>query len=147
MNGIKLKKKLANHITKNGKKQISEKIVAKTFKRIQKSQKKNYTEIIKLSITNATPTFKIIELTDKKRKKKSIKEVPTFLSNYNFRTSWGIKYLAKTSKLQINQATFLKKMENEFIVTAKFESQTITLKNSFQNKVLQEKKYFRYYRW
>lgn len=147
MKKTELKKKLTNHITKNGKKEISEKILTKTFKRIQRYQKKNYTDIVKLSLTNATPTFKMIELTDKKRKKKSVKEIPTFLSNYKSRTSWGIKYLTKSSNLQKNHTTFFKKMENEFLITAKSESQTVTLKNNFQNKALQEKKYFRFYRW
>jgi len=147
MKEIKLKKKLGNHITKNGKKQISEKILTKTFKRIQKCQKKFYVGIVKLSLTNATPSFKMVELTDKKRKKKSVKEIPTFLSNYKYRTSWGMKYLTKVSNLQKNQSTFLKKMKNELLITAKSDSQAITLKNNFQSKVLQEKKYFKFYRW
>lgn len=147
MKQTELKKKLANHITKNGKKQISEIILTKTFKQIQKFEKKSYTDIVKLSLINATPAFKMIELTEKKRKKKFVKEIPIFLSNYKLRTSWGIKYLAKASNLQKNQTAFFKKIESEFLITAKSASQTITLKNNFQNKALQKKKYFRLYRW
>ena len=66
---VELQKKLINHIIKNGKKHKSEKNIAKSFKATQKNQKKNHGKITKLSILNTIPTFKIIKLTDKKRRR------------------------------------------------------------------------------
>lgn len=142
-----LKKKLINHIAKNGKKHKSEKTITKSFKATQKSQKKNHGKITKLSIINTIPTFKIIKLTDKKRKRKSIREIPTLVSSYTSRVSLGLKYLIKTTTTQTKQTTFFEKFKNELLLGANSENAAITIKNSFQTKALQEKKYFRFYRW
>jgi len=74
------KKKLFNHLTKNGQKEVIEKVMIKSNKQIQKHNKKNYNEIIKLSRLNTLPTFKIIKLTNSKTRKKSTKEIPMFIS-------------------------------------------------------------------
>jgi len=142
----KLKKKLLNHILKNGKKPISEKIITKSFKSIQKLQNKSHHEILKLTILNLTPMFRIIKLKNKRRKKKSTKEIPAFVSTYKYRTSWSLKYLTKSSILKINN-NFSNKLKNEILSSAKDEGNTIVLKNELQNKALKQKKYFRYYRW
>ena len=143
-----LQKKLINHITKNGKKHKSEKAILKSFKATQKSQKKNHEKITKLSILNTIPTFKIIKLTNKKRRKKSIKEIPTLVSSYSSRVSLGLKYLIKTTAItQTKQAAFFKKFKNELLLGANLENSATTMKNNFQTKALQEKKYFRFYRW
>lgn len=140
----KSKKKLLNHILQNGKKQISEKILTKSFKSIQKSQKKSHTEIVKLAILNSTPMFRILKLKNKRRKKNSVKEIPAFLSNYTYRTSWSLKYLVKTSKLNngiSNQLT------HEIMSSIIHEGNAVTFKDELQNKTLPKKKYFRHYRW
>ena len=136
------KNKTINHILKNGKKQISEEILKKSFKSLQKVQKKSHNEIIKQSILNSTPTFRIIKL----KRKKSKQEVPAFLSTYDYRTSWGLKYLIKTvtSKTKNN---FYKQLEQEILDTAKFTSETIKFKEELQKTTLQKKKYFKFYRW
>ena len=66
----KLKQKILNYFLKNGKKQNCENTLLKTIKYIQKSNKKSHTEIMKLSILNTTPIFRIIKLKQKKKKKK-----------------------------------------------------------------------------
>ena len=144
-----LQNKLINHVTKNGKKQKSEKNIAKSFKATQKSQKKNHGKLTKLSILNTIPIFKIVKLTNKKRRKKSVKEIPTLVSNYNSRVSLSLKYLIKTtnSATLSKQKTFLTKFKNELLLGAKSENQAHTIKQNFQTKALTEKKYFRYYRW
>lgn len=144
-----LRKKLINNVTQDGKKQTSEKNVAKSFKAAQKSQKKNHGKITKLSVLNTIPIFKIIRLTDKKRRKKSIREIPTLVSNYNSRVSLGLKYLIKSvnSSTPNKENTFLKNFKNELIAGAETENQAVTIKQNFQMKAVNEKKYFRYYRW
>ena len=67
MEKLKLKKKILNHILKDGKKKTSEKILTRSFKSIQKSQKKSHNDIMKLSIINLTPTFRVIKLKNNKR--------------------------------------------------------------------------------
>lgn len=141
------KEKLQNHLTKNGKKQIIEKTLNKSLKQAQKFQKKNSNQITKLAILNATPIFNLVELTNKKRRKKSIREIPTFLSNQNSRISLGLKYLITALKLQTKPHNLTTKLKNELLLTSKLESKAVTLKENSQNKVLNEKKYFRHYRW
>lgn len=146
-NKEKLKKKFLKHILKNGKKSISEKILNKSFKSLQKSQKKSHGEILRLAILNSTPIFRIIKLKNKRRKKKSIKEIPAFLSTYKYRTSWGLKYLINTSNLKTNNTIFSDQLNRSILESAKHTSSTITFKNELQSKALEKKKYFRHYRW
>lgn len=146
-NQQKLKGKILNHIFKDGKKKTSEKILIKSFKTIQKFQKKPHSEITKLSIINATPTFRIIKLKNKRRKKKkAVKEIPAFLSTYMFRLSWALKYIVtgttkKTSNLFYNQ------LKDEILLNTKHEGNAVKLKDELQNQALQKKKYFKHYRW
>lgn len=147
-NKLKLKEKILNHIFKNGKKKTSEKILCKSFKTIQKLQKKSHSEILKLSVINSTPTFRVIKLkSNKRRKKKSIKEIPAFLSTYMFRSSWALKYLIQNSQKNYGINTFYNRLQNETILSAKHEGTTVKLKNEVQSQALQKKKYFRHYRW
>jgi len=90
--------------------------------------------------------FRVIKLKNKRRKKKSIKEIPAFLSTYLYRTSWSLKYLSKTLSSKIDNG-FSNKLKHEILSSAKHESSTITLKNELQNKAFEKKKYFRHYRW
>ena len=141
-----IKKKLLNHILKSGKKQISEKILTKSFKSIQKYKKKPHYQILKLAIINTTPMFRLIKLKKKNRKKKSIKEIPAFLSNYIYRTSCSLKYLIKISALRTDNI-FFNKLKQEILSSAAHKSNTVMFKNELQNRILLKKKYFRHYRW
>lgn len=145
-NKEKLKKKLLKHILKNGKKPVSEKILTKSFKSIQKFQKKSHKEILRLAVINSTPMFRVIKLRNKRRKKKSIKEIPAFLSTYTYRTSWGLKYLAKASTSKTDNI-FSNQLKHEILSSARRESNTVMLKNELQYKALEKKKYFKHYRW
>lgn len=138
----KTKKKVINHIFKNGKKQISEKILRNSFKSLQKTQKKPHNEIFKQTILNSTPIFRIIKL----KRKKSKLEIPAFLSFYTCRTSWGLKYLVKASRFKINNV-FYKQLEKEILSSAKATGEAVKFKEELQKNSLQKKKYFKYYRW
>lgn len=137
------KKKLLNHILKNGKKQISEKIFKTCNKLLQKSQKKSHNELLKQTILNTTPAFKIISL--KKRKGKV--EIPVFLSSIIHRTSWGIKSLVKTVKISKQNNVFFKQLKSEIESSFRAESKTVKTNEELQQQILQKKKYFKYYRW
>lgn len=141
------KNKLLNHLIRSGKKQIIEKTITKSFKQIQKDQKKNCKNIIKLAVLNSIPAFKVVKLENKKGRKTSVKEIPTFVSNYNFRVSWGLKYLVESLE-SVPQNKLYTKLKNEFLLAAKAESKTLkTLKETSQIRALKEKKYFKYFRW
>ena len=142
----KLKEKLLNHIFDNGKKKTSEKLTKKLFKSIQKDQKKSHNELIKLAIINSTSTFRIIKLKNTRRKrKKTTKEIPAFLSNYIYRTSWALKYLTNPIDKKTNY--YLKHLKQELVLNAKNQGNNIKLKNELQDQTIKKKKYFRYYRW
>jgi ribosomal protein S7 len=114
---------------------------------MQKSQKKSHNEVIKLSIINSTPTFRIIKLkNNRRRKKKSIKEIPAFLSTYMFRSSWSLKYLVKASNKKTSNI-FYNQLKDEALLNAKHEGNAVKFKDELQNQALQKKKYFRHYRW
>lgn len=142
MNKTILKKKITNHIFKNGKKQVSEKILKNSFKSIQKIQKKSHKEILKQTIVNTVPTFRIIKL----KKRKSILEIPAFLSSYEYRTSWGLKYLVKifTSK---TKNPFYKELKKEVLSNNINTNEAIKFRDELQKTALKKKKYFKYYRW
>lgn len=144
---IELKKKLTNHITKDGKKGICEKEILRSFKAAQKSQKKNHAKIAKLSVVNTIPVFKIVKLTNKKRRKKSVREIPVLVSSYKARVSLGLKYLIKAIKSQPVKASFSEKFKSELLSGAVSDNNAIVTKNSVQTRALAEKKYFRFYRW
>ena len=141
------KNKLANHILKQGKKQVSEKIIKKSFISNQKNKKKNHIEIMKVSILNTTPSFRLIKLKNKKRRKKSIKEIPTFLSHNLFRMSWSIKHLIAISKEKSNKNLFFEKLNEEILLNALLKGTTTDLTHEMHKKTVKLKKSFRFYRW
>ena len=141
------KKILGNHLTKNGQKYKIEKIIIKSLKQTQKQQKKNTKNIIKISIMKIIPTFRLIKLTNKRRRKKSIKQIPAYLSSSRFRSSWGLKNLIKKSADEISNTTLDKNLTNKFLLTAKLQNKNIELKTTQQTESSKEKKYFRHYRW
>jgi len=135
------KKVTINHILQNGKKQTSEKVLKSTVKSIQKSEKKSHNEIFKIAIFNSMPTFRIIKL----KRRKSLLEIPTYLSTYNFRASWGIKYITKGS--DSNHIFCKQQLKNEILSNASSTIQTVKPKDEIQKNVLKKKKYFKHYRW
>ena len=86
-----------NQLVKKGKKQMVEKEVTKSLKQAQKNEKKNVSFIVKQSALNTMPVFRFVKLTNKRRKKKTVKKIPAFLSDTNFRSSWGLKNLTNFS--------------------------------------------------
>ena len=147
-NSIKLKRKIMHYFLKNGKKQNCESTQLKVLKSIQKSTKQSHIEVIKLSILNMTPIFRVIKLKEKKRKKKkgisNVKEIPAFLSNKTFRASWALKLLITTTK---NDTKFSNQLKNEILLSSHSNTNTKSLKNELQKRALKKKNLFRRYRW
>ena len=148
MKNIETKRKIINHIMDNGGKKTSEKIVLKTIKNLQKNSKKQTKQIIQLAIVNATPTFKLHKIENKKQKKRNrkVREVPAFISKQTSRTSSAIKFILSSIEKKSNKKLY-KKLNQEILLTSEHKGNAIDFKNSLQKQVILKKHLFKYYRW
>lgn len=117
-----------------GKKNKSELILFKNFKKIQKEYGKDSTEIIKLSIINSSPFFNIKKI---KRKRKNLIEFP-FLLNKKTRIMYSFK------KLTDNRTT--KNLYSELIKSANQNGQASLDKDKLHKEAFIKKKTANY-RW
>ena len=143
---MQIKNKLINHIMVDGKKKTSEKILLKSFKKIQKNSNKQSKSLIKLAITHSTPIFRLHKIVNNKKKKKKIKEIPAFIAKTFARTSLAIKFILTNIKNK-NSNNFCTKLKQEILITAQSKGTSIELKNNLQKQVLLKKRFFTYYRW
>jgi ribosomal protein S7 len=142
---IKLKNKLVNHLLKNGNKKTCETILLKSFKNIQKISQKPHKKTIKLAIINSASTFRVVKLQQKNRKKKSVKEIPTFIPNTFERISWALKFIVNSSKKQ-NTNKFYKKLEQELIINSQNKGNAVKHKIELHKQILTKKRLFLYFR-
>ena len=142
-----IKNKIINHLIKNGKKNKSEKILLKSIKELQKISAKPTNKLIQLALVFTTPIFKINTI-KKKGKKKKLKSqaIPTFISNKKLKTSFAIKFITSTAKLQKSNI-FAKKLQEEILTTSQNKGATIKAKNQIQKQALTNRHLFQYYRW
>lgn len=145
MKKLEIKKKLINHIMINGEKKTSEKIILNCYKELQKKTKKKTNELIKLAVISASPIFKLHIITNKKSKKKKVKEIPAFITNNNYRISLAIKFIISSIKKKGEH--FYNKLNKEIILNSQQKGDAVQLKNNLQKKVLMRKKYLKFYRW
>jgi ribosomal protein S7 len=142
---IKIKNKIINHLMKHGKKQTSEKIFSKSIKELQKSTLKRTKDVIILSIKQTTPIYKMHFLTQKKRKNKTIKEIPTFIKTSGSRTSLAIKFIVQATRKK-NRSTY-KNLKEEILLSSQALGDSVKVKQDLQEAVLKKKKLFKYYKW
>ena len=143
------KSKILNHLTFDGHKRTSEKLLKKCLKVLQKSNLKSHNNLIELALMNITPVFKVTEKRKKKEKKKNrkIRYIPSFIINDELRISYAIKTLlkkCKKTKTNNNSSYILSK---EFIINAQSHSDLIKLKNENQKLAIINKKYLNNYKW
>ena len=88
----KIKTKFISHLMKSGERKTSEKILLKSFKKLQKHSSKKSEKILKLALIYSTPIFKLHKITNKKLKKrtKKLREIPAFISNQKSRISFAL---------------------------------------------------------
>lgn len=118
----------------NGNKHVCEKKVLKTLKFLQKKNKKNNIEIVKMAIVNSAPTIQLRQI--KKRNRKTIKEFPYVLKQKN-RISLGIKSIITTSNMNLSQ---------EILGLAKKKHELLKFKEAKHKLALIKKKYT-FFRW
>lgn len=148
-NNLKIKTKFTNHLMFNGEKKISEKILLKSFKSLQKNTKKQISNIAKLSLIYSTPIFKLHKISNKKLKKKQRKTriIPTFIPKLFNRISLGIKYILFNINKNKSSKFIYNKLQDEILAIAKHQGTFITIKKETQQHTILNKRYFRYYRW
>lgn len=137
-----LKLNILTKIMLNGNKQISEKLLLKTLKQIQKIHyKKKFEDVIKFGLINSSP---VVYLKIIKRKRKQTIEFPFLLKN-KLRLSYGIKFILKSCKFtKFNN--FYKQLNLELIDSSK--SIGLNKENKIQlHKQSFLKKKFSNYRW
>ena len=142
-----LKQKMINSMMKHGEKKTVEKIVKKSLKLIQKSNKKHHLSLLKHSIINSTPTFKISVQAKKRGKRKTKKEIPTFISNDSLRIISSFNFLSENSLKNKELKKFYKKITQEIIASSLQNSKSIEQKNEIQKNVLMQKRYLLNFRW
>jgi ribosomal protein S7 len=146
MKTLNIKHKLLNHLTTNGNKETCEKTFLKSSKSLQKSLLKDYQELIKIGVINASPTINVKQVKLKKGKKKNVKEYPFVLDSKN-RISLAIKLILDTVKRKENKPLYLyTNLKQEIIASSQNNSNTIKKKDDLQKNTLLKKQYA-YYRW
>jgi len=146
-NNLELKQKLTNALIKHGKKKTAELILNKSLKLIQKFNKKNHKNLIKDSIINVTPTFKINKQSSKRGKRKVEKEIPAFIKKDSLRTVLSANFLVAASFKNKEFKTFYRKLTQEVIETSSQKSKSIEQKTELQKQVLMQKRYLLKFRW
>ena len=142
----KIKIKIINHLLKNGKKKTCESILLKSFKNIQKNSLKSHKKVIKIAIINSASIFRIVKLKQKNRKKKSVKEIPSFILTNFERISWALKVILTYSKKQ-NANHFYKKLKQEIIINSKNKGNATDKKTDLHKQILPKKRLLLYFRW
>ena len=146
-NNINLKQKIINSMMKNGEKKTIEKILKKSLKLIQKYDKKNHLNILKHSIINSTPIFKINVQSKKRGKRKVKKEIPTFINKNILRIVASFNFLSENALKNKDLNCFYQKITKEIIDSSLQKSRSIEQKNEIQKQVLLQKRYLLNFRW
>ena len=131
----------------NGKKQTSEKIIKKSVKAIQKQSSINHKFLIKKAIIFSIFIFKIEKQSNKRGKKKTVKEIPSFISNDNTRKNKSLQNLKNSSMSNKEFNTFYKKFSNEILSSCAKKSETINNRNIINKHVLSKKRFLNQFRW
>ena len=150
MINLKIKNKFTNHLMLSGKKQNSEKILVKSFKKFQQYSKKQTKKIFQLALIYSTPIFKLHEISNKKLKKRKlnqIRKIPAFMSKPISRISLGIKYILKSLMKKKTQNGGFNKLNQEILLIIKTKGNNLETKKETQKTTLLNKRYFKYYRW
>lgn len=137
-----IKNTVFNQVALNGNKFKSEKLVYKSIKKIQKTnKKKSFKDLFKTSIINSSPVFYLKNI---KRKRKKNVEFPFMLSK-NLRVSYSLKFILYYCKNIKSSALYLK-LNNELVQSSKRDSQSVKhIEKLYKDAFIKKK--FASYRW
>jgi small subunit ribosomal protein S7 len=142
-----LKNKVLNTLMLSGKKTTCEKVVLKSLKLLQKTTIKNCRSVIQLAVINSTPTFKVNEQAVKKGKRKSTKDVPSFILSDYLRIMMSLKFLKEVASKNRGSVDFYQSLAKEVLSSSLHKSQSVDKKNDLQKQVLLNKRYLSNFRW
>lgn len=137
-------RKLINYSFYEGKKRLSENNLLKISKNLQKNSKKNFRNIIKLTLVFSTSVFKINILQNNKRRKTTKKNTFSLIQKSQARLSLAIKYLIKTVSTE-KSVKFYKKFYKKLLFFLKNKNFILQKKDN-QKQVFLNKHIFFYYR-
>lgn len=143
------KENIINHLLKNGKKALSEKILLNSFKELQKTSTKKISDLVKLAIFFTTPTFKLHKLANKRVKRKKnqrVTEIPSFILEAKSRVSFSIKLILFVVKTKKSKDSYIK-LKNEFLLNAAKQGEAIQIKKEIQKQVLIKKHFLNYFKY
>jgi ribosomal protein S7 len=131
----------------NGNKKTSEKLLIKSFKKLQKDSLKQSKKIFQLAIINSTPIFKLHTHKIKKKRKKRVREIPAFIANKYNRISLAIKFILSKNSENKRSDKFFNEFKKEILLTSQQKGTSFESKNNLQKQVLLKKHLFAFYRW
>ena len=143
MKKLFIKKLLINYFLLNGKKHVSEKLLIKITKLIQKNiLKKSFETIIKIALINSSPHIYLKTL---KKKKKMSLEVP-FLIKKELKLYYGVKYILQVRDVKRVPYQSCVKLYLELVSISKLEGSNTKKTDEIYKKSFLNKK-FTNYRW
>lgn len=137
--------KLINYTILSGSKRLSENILLKSLKELQKFSNKNIKKLIELNLIYCLSVFKINIQTNTRQKTPLKKKTFFFIKKNQTRTSLAIKYFIKIIKNE-KSIHFYKKFFKEILLIFKNESVTVEIKKDLQKQVFLKKHIFLYFR-
>ena len=144
---ISLKEKIVNTLMISGKKTTGEKILLKFAKKLQKSSKKNFKNLVQSAIINVTPAFKVNEQVVKKGKRKAVKSTFSFITNDSLRVMNSLKLIKNSISRNKRSSSFYESFVNEIVAASKLDSFSVDRKNELQKQALINKRYLSKFRW
>lgn len=144
---LSLKTKIINTLMISGRKNTGEKILLKFAKRLQKSTKKNFKNLVQLAIINSTPAFKTNEQVVKKGKRKAVRSTFSFITSDSLRVMTSLKFIKTAVTKNKSSAHFYERFADEILAASTLKSQSIDRKNELQKQVLLNKRYLSKFRW
>jgi ribosomal protein S7 len=141
-----IKNKIVSHLLVNGEKKTSENSLLKSFKELQKDSNKSSKKLVQLAIMYSLPIFKLHKMTQKKKRRKTVKEIPAFILNEKARVSLAIKFIIASVKKK-TAGNFYVKLKQEILLNSQNKGGATDVKNELQKQVLVKKRLFRFYRW
>lgn len=144
---IALKNKMVNVFMRNGNKHISEKMLLKSSKLLQKSSKKNFQHLVQLAVINTTSTFKLSEQVMKKGKRKSKKVTPSFIIKDSLRIMTSLKCIKTTVCKSKSSVDLHENLAKEILAFSSLKGQLIEQKTKLQTQILLNKRYLSKFKW
>jgi ribosomal protein S7 len=143
---LEIKSKIISHLLVNGEKKTSENSLLKSFKELQKQSNKSTKKLVQLAIMYSLPIFKLHKMTQKKKRKKQVREIPAFILNEKARISLAIKFIIASVKKKTADH-FHVKLKHEILLNSQNKGDAASVKSELQKQVLLKKRFFRFYRW